>query len=273
MQRRVFLSKKRRAAKAGASHGSDRILVVHAGLQVESAPRQRERTSKEQHISTRKIREIAALAKTDPDIVTRIVNGEVSLRDAKEFSLDRVRQRNITAALKTHVRGEGIHTGHMNRLFRILDDNSVDLFITDPPWEKKALPVYSELAKLTQQKLKPGGFCLVLCGQLYLNEIIARLSESLDWYWLCGVKFSGSHARIWPRKISNGFKPILFFTKRPAPKQADHQWVADFVHRTHADKSHHKHGQGVGDTEYYLNYAPNAVPPAVRADPCSLILA
>ena len=252
MQRRVSISKKQRAAKAGASHGSARISVVHVSHQDESTPRQRERTAKAHGVSTRKIREIAALAKTDPDIVSRIVNGEVSLRDAKDFSLDRVRQRNITAALKTHVRGEGIHTGHMNRLFHILDDDSVSLFITDPPWERKALPLYTELGKLAQQKLKPGGFCFVLCGQLYLNEIIARLSESLDWYWLCGVKFSGSHSRIWPRRISNGFKPILVFAKRPAPAKPNHQWLADLVHRTHADKSHHKHGQGVGDSQYYI---------------------
>jgi len=70
----------------------------------------------------------------------------------------------IKAALKTHVRGEGIHTGHMRKLFRILDDDSVDLICTDPPWEHKALPLYTELGKLAQQKTEPGGFCLVLCG-------------------------------------------------------------------------------------------------------------
>ena len=250
MQRRGEISKKQRAAKAGASRGSDRNLVVHSVPP--SSPRQREQTARDHHISTRQIREIAALAKVDADIVNRIANAEISLRDAKEFMLDRVRQAKIKDALKTHVRGEGIHTGHMNRLFHILDDDSVSLFITDPPWDKKALPLYSELAKLAQQKLKPGGFCLVLCGQICLNEIIARLSESLDWYWLAGVKFSGAHTRIWSRKISTGFKPILIFTKRPAPKQAEHQWVADFVCRTHADKSHHKHGQGVADSQYYI---------------------
>src|ERR1017187_7409361 len=119
MQRRVLVSKKQRAAKAGASHGSGRNSGAHVSRQV--GPRQRERTAKEHHISTRKIREIAALAKTDPDIVNRIANAEISLRDAKEFMLDRVRQAKIKDALKTHVRGEGIHTGHMNRLFRILE--------------------------------------------------------------------------------------------------------------------------------------------------------
>jgi hypothetical protein len=254
MQRRVAISKKQRAAKAGASHGSARISGAHVSHQDESTPRQRERTAREHHISTRKIREIAALAKTDTDIVNRIANAEISLRDAKEFMLDRVRQAKIKDALKTHVRGEGIHTGHMNRLFRILDDDSVDLFITDPPWEKKALPVYSELGKLAQQKLKPGGFCLVLCGQLYLDNVISRLAESLDWYWLCAVKLdaNANGGRIWPRKMTNGFRPILMFTKRPAPARPEHQWIADLLRRPNTDKSHHKHGQSVGDSQYYI---------------------
>jgi hypothetical protein len=252
MQRRVAVSKKQRAAKAGASHGSNRISVVRAGHQVGSKLRQRERTAKAHGVSTRKIREVAALAKIDPDIVTRIVNGEVSLKDAKEFLLERGRQAKLKDALKTHVRGEGIHTGHMNRLFRILDDDSVDLFITDPPYEKKALTLYTELGKLAQQKLKPGGFCLVECGQLYLDDVIVRLAESLDWYWLCGVKLSHGHTRIWHRRISNTYKPFLMFAKRPAPTQSKHLWLTDLVHSTHADKSHHKHGQGVSEFQYYI---------------------
>jgi hypothetical protein len=251
MQRRVAVSKKQRATKAGSARSVGN-LVVHVSHQAETTPRQRERTARELQISTRKIREIASLAKTDPGIVDRIANAEVSLRDAKEAMLERVRQRNITAALKTHVRGEGIHTGHMRQLFRLLDDDSVDLFITDPPWERDALPLYAELGKLAQQKLKPGGFCLVLCGQMYLDEIIGRLSESLDWYWLCAVRFDGSHARIWPRKVSNSFKPILMFTKRPGPKQAENEWISDLLQRPNADKAHHKNRQTADDSQYFI---------------------
>jgi len=251
LKRRVSISKKQRAAKAAASRG--RISVVHVSHQGEGQPRQRERTAREHRISARKIREIALLAKTDPDIVTRIANAEISLRDAKEAMLERVRQRNITAALKKNIRGEGIHTGHMRRLFKILDDNAVDLFITDPPWERDALPLYTELGRLAQEKLKDGGFCLVQCGQLYMNEVIARLSESLDWYWLCAVRLlGGAHGRICQRNIANNFKPILMFTKRPAPKQAQNRWIADLVDRPSADKTHHKHGQAAGDSQYFI---------------------
>jgi DNA modification methylase len=252
MQRRVAISKRQRATKAGASHGSDRNLVVHGATKIQGQPRQRERTARQLQISTRKIREIARLAKTYPEIVDRIASGEVSLRDARESTLEKIRNRNITAALKTHVRGEGIHTGHMSHLFELVDDDSVDLFMTDPPWAKEALPLYTELGKLAQQKLKPGGFCFVLCGQLYLDQIIARLSEALDWYWLSAVVFSSGSHRIWTRKLTNNFRPLLVFAKRPAPPNAKHGWLSDLIHNTTADKRHHKHGQDVGQFQYYI---------------------
>ena len=93
---------------------------------------------------------------------------------------------------------------------------------------------------------------LVLCGQLYLNEIIARLSEVLDWHWLCAVKLDSdaNGGRIWPRQMTNRFKPLLMFTKRPAPKQAENQWVADLVHRPNANTAHQEHGQS--DYQYYV---------------------
>ena len=95
---------------------------------------------------------------------------------------------------------------------------------------------------------------MVLCGQLYLDDVVSRLAESLDWYWLCAVKLdsNANGGRIWPRKMTNRFKPILMFTKRPAPTHSEHQWIADLVHRPTNDKSHHKHGQSVGDSQYYI---------------------
>lgn len=85
LQRRVAVSNKQRTAKARASRGSGLSVVAHVSH--DSKPRQRERTAKEHQISTRKIREIAALAKVDADIVNRIANAEISLREARESTL------------------------------------------------------------------------------------------------------------------------------------------------------------------------------------------
>ena len=262
MQRRVVVSNKQRTAKARASRGSGISVVVHAGHN--STPRQRERTARELQISTRKLRDITALAKTAPEIVNRIANGEISLRDAKEAVQDQVRQQKVTAVLKKHVSGQGIYTGDMRRLFKLLDDDSVSLFITDAPSEAEALPLYTELGKLAQQKLKPNGFCLVVCGQLHLDEIVKGLSESLDWYWLCAAKFDGPHARIWPRKVTSAFKPILIFTKRPAPKEAVNQWIADLVDQSNAGKGY-QDGQAVGDPQYFIEQL--TIPGELVVDP------
>jgi hypothetical protein len=233
-------------------------LVVHGGHQAQQAgttPRQRERTARELQISTRKLRDISALVKTDPEIVTRIANGEITLRDAKEAVTEQERQRSTTAVLKTHLRGHGIYTGDMDRLFKLLDADSVSLIISDPPSDnQEALTLYTELGNLAQKKLKPGGFCLVQCGQLRMDEIVRGLSESLDWYWMCAVKSDGPHVRIWPRKVTSGFKPILIFTKRPAPKEAVNQWFADLVDQTKA-----------GDLQYFIEQL--TVPGDLVVDP------
>ncbi len=243
MQRRVALSKKQRAAKGGASRGLS--LVVHGGHQAQQAgttPRQRERTARELQISTRKLRDISALAKTAPQIVDRIANGEITLRDAKEAIQEQVRQKSSTEVLKGHVRGQGIYTGDMSLLFRRLDDDGVSLFITDPHSDgRDAVPQYAELGRLAQQKLKPGGFCVVRCTQLHLDEIVKGLSESLDWHWLCASKSDGPHARIWPRRVTSGFRPVLVFTRRPAPKEPANQWLADLVD-----------GKTAGDLQYFI---------------------
>jgi len=42
------------------------------------------------------------------------------------------------------------------------------------------------------------------------------------------------------------------FTKNPGPKQAENEWVSDLLHRPNADKAHHKHGQAIGDSQYFI---------------------
>jgi len=44
-------------------------------------------------------------------------------------------------------------------------DGSVDAIITDPPYGKDSLSLYSALSKEAKRVLKPGGNCLVMTGQ------------------------------------------------------------------------------------------------------------
>jgi hypothetical protein len=53
----------------------------------------------------------------------------------------------------------------------------IDVILTDPPYDRKALPVYAALVSLARTVLVPGGYFLCLTGKGLLPEI----------YALCGV--------------------------------------------------------------------------------------
>ena len=69
----------------------------------------------------------------------------------------------------------------------VVDAGSVDLIVTDPPYEKRSLPVWRELGEFAVHALKPGGFLVSMCSNIYARESEAALEEA-------GM-------RIWPRMV------------------------------------------------------------------------
>jgi predicted methyltransferase len=62
--------------------------------------------------------------------------------------------------------GGNVLTGDMRQLCSRLDDDSVDLILSDPPYAD--LGAYSRLAELAAAKLKPGGVCVAYSGTMTL---------------------------------------------------------------------------------------------------------
>ena len=56
---------------------------------------------------------------------------------------------------------------------------SLDVILTDPPYDGQALPLYAALGAFAARCLRPGGSLLVLCGQYFLPEVLAALSGHL----------------------------------------------------------------------------------------------
>lgn len=77
---------------------------------------------------------------------------------------------------------EIIH-GDFTEICKDFADNSIDCIITDPPYDKPSLHLYSDLAKLASRILKPGGFCVVYAGKMYLKTIRNSLSKHLNYIW------------------------------------------------------------------------------------------
>lgn len=133
-----------------------------------------------------------------------------------------------------------------------LEDNSVDLFFTDPPYEKESLYLYSDLAKLAQAKLKPSGICLAYSGQSHLNQIFNLMSEHLDYWWTFAIFITGAELRIWNKKLWVRWKPVLAFTKRPSNGRLTDSWFCDYVQGSGKDKRFHKWGQSVQEAAYWI---------------------
>lgn len=67
-------------------------------------------------------------------------------------------------------------------------DRSVDLIFTDPPYARKFLPLYYELANVAARILKDGGSIVTYCGQdLKLQVIEFMQSAGLSSWWEVAV--------------------------------------------------------------------------------------
>lgn len=85
-----------------------------------------------------------------------------------------------------------------------------DAVITDPPYPKEFLPVFSELA----EGCKSAGIPLVavMSGQSYLPEVMQRLCEHLRYRWMMAYMTPGGQAvQQWQAKVNTSWKPVILF--------------------------------------------------------------
>ena len=143
---------------------------------------------------------------------------------------------------------QNIITGDVSQLFQMLQNNSVDLFLSDPPYDEPDL--FGELARLAAAKLKPGGLLLTYSGQFYLPRILELMGKHLDYWWILSIVQSGPHLAVWPRRINNAWKPILVYSK--APHRNDREMLTDVLSGTGCDKRYHEWGQDAGEAVYLL---------------------
>jgi site-specific DNA-methyltransferase (adenine-specific) len=127
----------------------------------------------------------------------------------------------------------------------LVEPGSVDFIITDPPYPRQYLPLYSDLSRFAALALKPGGSLLCLSGHIALPEVMARLGENLTYWWILSYGLPhGPFGRVWPRKVTAAWKPLLWYVKG---QYAGHT-VRDVVAPPPdaGDKEHHHWGQSLG---------------------------
>jgi site-specific DNA-methyltransferase (adenine-specific) len=145
--------------------------------------------------------------------------------------------------------GEGIATGDFRQLGHWLKDDSLDLILTDPPYDPGSLALFGDVAKLARRVLKPGGLLLTYAGAMYLPDILARMTSHLDYLWMLYVEHRGGRRHLRKANVIQMGKPFLWFVKPPR-----RVWWPTFADRVGfgREKDHHPWQQAVGEAEYVV---------------------
>lgn len=101
--------------------------------------------------------------------------------------------------------------GDFEAVFSDIPDNSIDCIITDPPYPKEYLDEWDKLSRFAKRVLKPNGFCVAYSGQMYLPEVMQRLSQNLDYYWTFAVYHEGQTQIVNGVNLICRWKPVLIF--------------------------------------------------------------
>lgn len=249
-RRRSEIAKRERASKGGEAerkkeqHLSDTVTDKQ-DKNLRPKTDTRAAVAREAKVPERKMRAVAEVAKSKPEMVDKIAKGEISIKQAVK-AVKKERKEQAKAAIPSDLpsatdRYQLIHAS-LALVNGDVADGSVDWIITDPPYPKEFLSVYSDLSAFAERVLKPGGSMLVMVGQSYLPEIIRRLSEKMQYHWTLAYMTPGGQAvQLWDRKVNTFWKPVLWFVK--GKYRGD--WIGDVAKSdvNDNDKNHHKWGQ------------------------------
>jgi DNA methylase len=123
-----------------------------------------------------------------------------------------------------------------------VEPGSVDVIVTDPPYPRKFLSCWSELADFAAHALKPGGLLVAMSGLTYLLDVLDSLRERLEYHWVLAYTWNDAGAvRQFPRKAHSRWKPVLVFVNG---EYGGSTWFGDVVKSPESETGIlHKWGQ------------------------------
>jgi 16S rRNA G966 N2-methylase RsmD len=133
-----------------------------------------------------------------------------------------------------------------------ISDISVDLVLTDPPYSRDCLPLYSDLAIASSRVLKNGGSLVTYVNHCLVPEVTRSMEDSgLNRQWIIAIKLSGPFARFHPKKVSIKWKPLLWFVKGDKTNSLD--YISDLVESRSAEKATFEWEQNTIEAEHVIS--------------------
>lgn len=141
------------------------------------------------------------------------------------------------------VASKGVRQGDAREVLGDIEDGSVDLVLTDPPYGDKSRELYSWLASFASRVLRPGGSLCVVTGQSRLPDDLERLTVPGLRYWWTFAMLHGAAQRLPGIFVMVGWKPVLWFVKGT---RGGRDMVGDVLRGEAYAKDEHRWAQGDG---------------------------
>lgn len=128
-------------------------------------------------------------------------------------------------------------------------DGSVSLIFTDPPYDQKAIELFSGLAEFAAKKLADGGSLVMYVGHLQLPAVFKAFEGRLRYWWTCACVHAGSLPLMKEYGIRAGWKPMVWFVKGTRDDKSN------IIHDTVSggqEKATHEWQQAESEAEHYI---------------------
>jgi 16S rRNA G966 N2-methylase RsmD len=136
-----------------------------------------------------------------------------------------------------------------------VDDNSIDLILTDPPYPKEFLPLWEAMFEQAARILKPSRFLVTYANHQNLDQIF-KLKNDLIYYWIFKLDFTQKPIAM-GRNLIATWKPVLIFQKKPFHKieETIEDNVKEYEKFTAEDRNMHDDNwaQSTGKFEYLID--------------------
>ena len=210
------------------------------------------------HVTLKKAEEIYYAAKEYPEtygvLLEKLDQNKIST-DKAFHQMKKLRlKEKLLKEKPVIVLPEGIklYNGDFRSCSRQIHDNSIDLIFTDPEYDKKSVPLYSDLALVAQRVLKPGGSLITYCGTYALELILQYMKDaSLQYHWIFAIKLKGPYAKFWEANVTVKWKPMLWFVKGNNPNIVD--FIGDLIDSSAPEKISFNRKQSTIEAEHVIS--------------------
>lgn len=139
--------------------------------------------------------------------------------------------------------GITVYNADCREVLPALEDESVAMVLTDPPYPAEFLPLFGVLGEQSARLLVERGSLVTLCGTHQLPDVLDLLRPHLRYWWTAGM-LHRSQGRLPGKWVTTCWKPAPWFVK--GARRTDHiDCPMDMQHGGLADKSLHEWGQPV----------------------------